>query len=271
MSLWGLNSSVPGFPADAYRTVRILPKTIPGQIDFLTAHLPVWASDPDAVGLAPGEIDGLAALLDEAQKAQNLARKAREAALAATRALHEVGTRLASATSIALGRIKLAARADDEVYVAAQIPVPLPSNPTRVTPPPGTPTNFRITLRQVGVLELAWTCPNPRGTQGTLYEVARRVHTLPGAPGTPGAAGQTSGDAFVHLGVVSAKSFADEKLPVGAASVEYQVTALRAGLKTTQRGQPARFGVQLGTATPTHVGTRAATRDVAAKANTLAA
>lgn len=260
--------------------MRILPKTIPGQIDFLTAHLPVWASDPEAVGLSPGEIDGLAALLDEAQKAQNLARAAREAALAATRALHEVGERLASATSIALGRIKLAARADDEVYVAAQIPVPLSSSPTRVTPPPGTPTNFRITLRQVGVLELAWTCPNPRGTQGTLYEIARRVHTLPGTPGTPvapgtpgipGIPGQTSGDAFVHLGVVSAKAFADETLPVGAASVEYQVTALRAGLKTTQRGHPARFCVQLGTATPTHASTRATTRDFATKANTLAA
>lgn len=251
--------------------MRILPKTIPGQIDFLTAHLPVWASDPDAVGLSPGEIDGLGALLDEAHKAQGLARAAREAALAATRALHEVGERLAGATSNALGRIKLAARADEEVYVAAQIPVPLPSSPTRVTPPPGTPTNFRITLRQVGVLELAWACPNPRGTQGTLYEIARRVRTLPGTPGTPATPGAGSGDAFVHLGVVSVKAFADETLPVGAASVEYQVTALRAGLRTTQRGHPARFCVQLGTTTPTHAGPRAATRDVAAKASSLAA
>lgn len=230
--------------------VRILPKTIPGRIEFLNTHILVWASDPDAVGLSPGELDELAALREEAQKAQLLAREAREAAIAATQALHQVAERMTEAASRALDRIKLAARTDEKVYVAAQIPVPQPSSPTRTTPPPGTPTNFQITLRQTGVLELAWACPNPRGTQGTLYEVSRRVVGVVGVAGvaTTQAAARHGPDAgFVHLGVVSTKSFADETLPIGAASVEYQVTALRAGLRTTQRGHPARFGVQLGT------------------------
>lgn len=252
--------------------MRILPKTIPGRIEFLNTHIPVWASDPDAVGLSPGELDELSNLRQEAEKAQQLAREAREAAIAATSALHEVAERMTAAASLALDRIKLAARTDEKVYVAAQIPVPQPSSPTRTTPPPGTPTNFQITLRQTGVLELAWSCSHPRGTQGTLYEVSRRVVGVVGVVGgatTMGAACQGNDADFVHLGVVSAKAFADESLPLGAASVEYEVTALRAGLRTLQRGQPARFCVQLGTMPATY--TNSSASHAVQRANPIAA
>jgi hypothetical protein len=207
--------------------MRVLPKTLSSRISFLETHLTVWAADPGAVGLTGAEITALQGLLAEASAASLAAHEARNAARAATFAMNVAGRRMTAATSGAIGRIKVAAAADSEVYIRAQIPVP---DPMSTTPAPATPTRFACALRTTGGLELSWDCKNPRGTQGTMYEITRRIVGVAGAEG------------FTFAGVVGEKSFVDDTVPAGATSVEYQVTAIR----STHRGAPARFGISLG-------------------------
>src|SRR5688500_6379384 len=40
---------------------------------------------------------------------------------------------------------------------------------------PGTSTNFKVTLKGDGSIDLGWKCNNPAGSQGTLYQIFRRV------------------------------------------------------------------------------------------------
>ena len=47
---------------------------------------------------------------------------------------------------------------------------------------------------------------------------------------------------FVYIGASGLKSFTDDTLPAGSASVTYQITAVR----STARGNPARFTVNFG-------------------------
>ena len=80
----------------------------------------------------------------------------------------------------------------------------------------------------VGTLELKWKCANPAGTQGTMYEVLRKVGTAA---------------SFSFVGGSGVKSFTDDTLPIGVSPVRYQITAVR----STSRGKPAQFIVNFGT------------------------
>jgi hypothetical protein len=94
-------------------------------------------------------------------------------------------------------------------------------------PPPGTPGNFKVVLAGNGSLELKWKCSNPPGSQGTLYQIWRRV----------GAAGE-----FTYLGGAGEKKFTDATIPAGSASVTYQIQAAR----STAVGPWAQFNVNFG-------------------------
>ncbi|MEZ0267772.1 MAG: hypothetical protein ACAI43_23825, partial [Phycisphaerae bacterium] len=114
------------------------------------------------------------------------------------------------------------------------------SPPARPAPigPPGTPTNFKATLDAVGSLTLRWKCAHPKGAQGTMYAIARRIDDH--GAGAGGAGGQGG---FVPLGTVGAKSFVDATLPAGAARVTYEIRAVR----STATGSAAQFPVSIGT------------------------
>jgi len=215
--------------------MRLLPKTTAGVIDFLRTRLPIWAQDPGAIGLTPAEVAALQALVDDAAAARLAAAEARQAALAATARLHQSAAAMRAAASTALSRIKAAASADPggggAVYDAAHLPRPARPSPA---PPPGTPTRFTVELHQSGSLTLRWRCTNPPGTQGTLYEVQRFL----------GPPGRTPPE---FLGITGAKAFTDTTLPPAAAirgPITYQVTAVR----STARGNPARYIVAFGAA-----------------------
>lgn len=119
---------------------------------------------------------------------------------------------------------------DPNVYTLAQIPPPATPG---VTPPPGTPFDFTVNLLQSGALELKWKCNNPSGTQGTVYEIKRRV-------------GGGGGGAFGYVGSSGVKTFTDDTVAAGSPSVTYQITAIR----TTRRGNPAQFTVNFGVGGP---------------------
>ncbi|MBK7405794.1 MAG: hypothetical protein IPJ41_14530 [Phycisphaerales bacterium] len=113
---------------------------------------------------------------------------------------------------------------DPNVYVLAQIPPPAQGG---TVPPPGTPFDFRVGLRQDGSVELAWKCNNPAGAGGTVYEILR----------------SDAGGPMTYVESVGVKKFLDETVPANSGPLTYQITAVR----STLRGSPAQFTVLFGT------------------------
>jgi len=213
----------------------IVPDTRLGKIEFYEAHALAggpWASNAAGIGLLPAAVTSLGTLTTQARAAFNAAEAARQAAKAATQNFHDKVRALHSnpgAGQDMIDTIKTYAQTknDPNVYVLAQIPAPaIPGT----TPPPGTPFEFTVGLLQNGSLELKWKCNNPSGTQGTIYEVMRKIG---------------SGN-FVFVGATGAKLFTDDTLPSGSAPVAYQITAVR----STSRGNPAQFTVNFGIGGP---------------------
>jgi hypothetical protein len=80
---------------------------------------------------------------------------------------------MAVAGSEILKHIKAkAATGGDAIYNLAQIPPP--ATPLAVGPP-GMSSDFRVTLKPNGSLELMWKCSNPSGAAGTNYQVSRKI------------------------------------------------------------------------------------------------
>lgn len=214
----------------------VVPDTRLGKIEFYEAHaLPggPWATNAAAIGLTTAQVAALGTLTTQARAAFNAAEAARQAAKAATqnfydkvRAMHNGPG--AGSDMIQAIRNWAESKNDPNVYTLAQIPPPATPG---VTPPPGTPFDFTVGLLQNGALELKWKCNNPSGTQGTIYEVKRRI------------GGGASGP-FTFVGASGVKTFTDDTVPAGGGggSVTYQITAVR----STQRGNPAQFTVHFG-------------------------
>lgn len=216
----------------------IVPDTRIGKIEFYEAHALAggpWATNAAAIGLTAAQVAALGTLTTQARAAFNAAEAARQAAKAATqnfydkvRAMHNGPG--AGSDMIQAIRNWAESKDDPNVYVLAQIPPPATPG---TTPPPGTPFDFTIGLLQNGALELKWKCNNPSGTQGTIYEVKRRI------------GGGASGP-FTFVGASGVKAFTDDTVPAGSPSVTYQITAVR----STQRGNPAQFTVNFGVGGP---------------------
>lgn len=216
--------------------MRILPKTPAQQVRRLTTLVPAWAVDPVAVGLSPDRIAEIEALLAQARAAQLAAYEARNAARSATLAFENATAALVRNASSAIGLIKATASASSDpvaILARAQLPVTNAAAPGSL-PPPGTPTGFRVELLQDGAIVLSWKCDNPEGSVGTMYQVRRCVH------------GRNK-DAFEHLALCGEKTFTDSDIPAESGSLTYEVTAVR----STRRGQPARFNVNFGAQSPT--------------------
>ena len=99
--------------------------------------------------------------------------------------------------------------------------------------PPGAVSNFKVQLEGNGAPTLKWTSDNPPGTQGTMYQIWRKI-----------------GDgAFTYCAGTGAKTFTDNNVPVGTSSITYQIQAVR----STAGGPWAQFNVNFGTGGETSV------------------
>jgi hypothetical protein len=258
----------------------VLPKTRIGQLEFFETHQPAWAAAADEIGLTAAQLAALAARTAAARAAYDQQQAAISAARAATLRFHLASAALHAEGAGALRSIRVTAGADgggagggDDVYSLARIPPPAARG--RIGPP-GTPFDFRVQLLPAGGLRLTWKCRHPRGAVGTLYEVRRRVEVAATAAllldDTNGeivagrsATGSGRSRGFEYLGSTGVKSFTDRSLPRGAASAIYELTALR----STARGQPARFTVQF--SGPARPAAAALTRSAAVHAAPAAA
>ncbi len=204
-----------------------VPPTLEAFMTFLATHADLWDTNHAALGISATASAAYKSLASTAQGNYNAQVTAYNKAKGATAT--QKGTtqdaRQMTADLIRSIEVFAAAQADPTaVYTLAQIPAPAVPSPA---PPPGTPNDFKVGLNDDGSVLLSWKCPNPIGTQGTIYEVRRK----PAGP-----------SAFTFIGATGVRKFTDDTLMSGSSPVTYQVTAVR----STQRGEPASFNVTFG-------------------------
>jgi len=208
----------------------IIPTKKIERLEFFETHLSPWTTNATALGLTNTQMTALSVAVGNARTAWQTAQAARDASKAATAEFNDSlsGAGKLVAEAIELIRNKAESTNDPSVYNLAQIPQP--ATPGTI-PPPGTPTDFKISLEQGGALGLSWKCPNPEGSVGTIYEVRRQQQ---GGPS----------NVWTFAGASGIKEFLDETLPSTWASsgVNYQITAVR----STSRGVPSIFNVRFG-------------------------
>jgi len=218
----------------------IVPKSLSGKLEFYESHVPAWVEDPAAIGLTPEMVAGQAARTAAARAAYDAHLALLSASKAATQRYYAAVAAMHSGPGAGADMVEaiknFAQREDDPgVYTRALIPPPAARG---TAPPPGRPYDFRLRLQQDGALDLSWACDNPKGTTGTMYEVRRSVD---------GVGGVGVGGPMEFVAAVGVKRFTDATIPAGAATIVYQITALR----STRRGEPAQFIVNFGIAEAT--------------------
>jgi hypothetical protein len=203
----------------------IVPNTDLGKITFYEAHISLWTANALSIGILATDATALASAITAARKAYNDQQTALEAAKAATMNMHNLVAAMHTLGSADIAKIKAYADTthNPNVYVLANIPAP--ATPTPVGPP-GRPMDFSVALTEEGYVMLSWKCANPTGSQGTVYEVQRKIGS----------------GSFEYLSSSGKKSFTDETLPAGSSGVTYQITAIR----STKRGLPGQFNVNFG-------------------------
>lgn len=203
----------------------VVPTKQAARVAFYASKTTPWASAATGIGTTTAAVTDLTTKVTAAQAKIAAAVTAHAAAKSATAdadlAVREMS--VAGAAIIQQVRAK-AAIAGPGVYVLAEIPAP--ATPTPVGDP-GTPFAFAARLNPDGTLALSWKCHNPRGAQGTMYQLSRRT----GATG-----------AFAPIASCGSRTFTDVSVPVGVASVTYQVQAAR----STATGLAAQFIVNFG-------------------------
>lgn len=200
-------------------------------LQWCQAHVNVFSTQAANIGLTDAQALAFQAAVAAAAGSLIDVQSAKDASRAATAAATDRFSLLRSSAAEMVRTIRTFAEnsgTQAEVYQLAQIPSPATPTPA---PPPGQPYMPRVVLLESGAIRLSWKCVNPAGTQGTIYEVRRRL----GGQG-----------AFAFIGASGVKSFDDATIPAGSSQVTYEVTAVR----STQRGAPAQFNVNFGIGGP---------------------
>jgi hypothetical protein len=209
---------------------RILPEGAVARVSFFEVHAPVWAERAGEIGASPASVAAVQAAAVAARAALDAQELAQGMARAATQAFRLAVAELTARGSEVIAQVKAKAAGDggNAAYTAALLPVPARPSPLG---PPGKPDGFAVALRQDGTLELSWTCKNPAGSAGTLYQVSRQ----------DGGGGPSAGP-FTVIGTTGRKRLVDATLPRGLPMATYQVVAIR----STATGKAGRFTVQFG-------------------------
>ncbi|HYE19516.1 MAG TPA: fibronectin type III domain-containing protein [Tepidisphaeraceae bacterium] len=202
----------------------LFPRTDAALMAFLKSKATPWGANHAAIGTTSAAVTAMNAKVATAEAKLQAAVDLHQSAKAATAdaRLAVDAARRSGADIVKQVRAK-AATDGPSVYVLAEIPAPPTPGPVGN---PGTPTNFKVALNGDGSIRATWKCANPPGSTGTMYLINRRV----------------AGGEWAQLGGSGTKSFVDATLPAGAASVTYQIQAVR----STAVGAAAQFVVNFG-------------------------
>jgi hypothetical protein len=206
--------------------MSLVPDAKADKIAFFETRLAPWADHAAEIGTSTEAVSNLTDKTNDARAAfieqQAAQATAQSATLKMKMAIDAMAT--AGANIIRQIRTQAATTGDDGVYSLASIPPPAEPSPIGA---PGQPEQFSFKVDAIGVLFLKWKCKNPQGAVGTMYQVSRRI-------------GSDSG--FTYIGGSGTKSFIDDTLPAGTATVIYQIQAVR----STKVGPAATFNVNFG-------------------------
>lgn len=192
----------------------VLPPTRLAQIQFFETHLPVWASEPEAIGLTADQVADLQMRTNLARANYEAAQTARENSRNATVGYHQAVDAMRELGGSLINAIKAfaAATGDPKVYTTAQVPPPSPRKPA---PPPAAPAEITTTMQKNGAVMLRWKLTQPAPGAETFVSIARQLNGV---------------GEFVLIGTTGEKKFVDEKLPPGTASAVYLLRAHRGGV-----------------------------------------
>ncbi|MEQ1822762.1 MAG: hypothetical protein ABL949_09640 [Fimbriimonadaceae bacterium] len=195
--------------------MAIVPSSKSGLNTWAQAHVNAFTTNAVAIGLTPAQ----ATTFSTASAAYNTTILAQEEAYdkarAATEAMESAEATLRAVASDTLSIIKGKANSSanpSSVYGLAQIPSPSAPSPAG---PPTDATNVAATLKNNGAILITW-----EGTlaKGQFFSVWRKLST----------------NNWDQIGVVAAKKFADNTLPIGSSSATYMVQS--------HRGEQSSFG-----------------------------
>ena len=204
-----------------------IPVTKVGKIEFCESHVEAWTTNAVAIGTSSPAVTSWSTQTTAARAAYQAQQLAQSAAKDATNNLNLAVRALSTSTSAIVKQVRAKAdMAGDGVYSLASLPPPVTPVPM---PAPGQPYGFTVALNALGALTLKWKCNNPSGSQGTVYQIWRKI----GPPST---------EALVYIGGSGKKEFTDATLPAGSMAVTYQIQAAR----STAVGPWATFKVHFG-------------------------
>ncbi|MFM9994711.1 MAG: fibronectin type III domain-containing protein [Phycisphaerales bacterium] len=189
----------------------VLPPLVREQIEWLEAHLPIWAANSSAIGLSSLQVTGLTTLTTAARTAYDNAQAARISSKNSTTALKIAHAAMRNSAGDMINSIKSFAQASNNpnVYTIAEVPPPAAPKPA---PAPATPVNVTVSLRNDGTINVAWDATQPAPGAEQFFTVSRRLN---------------GGGAFFGVGNTGEKAFEDATVPAGTLSATYQVTARR--------------------------------------------
>ena len=206
----------------------LLPVNHAARIAWFQSRIAIWTSNATVIGTNATTVADVETKATAAADALAAQETAQNAAKAATQTLLDAMAALTNSGNIVIDQVRTRARAaGDGVFPLANIPAPAIGSPK---PPPGQPTDLKVSLDATGALTLKWKCVNPPGARGTTYNVFRRI----------GASGE-----FTYLGGSGVKELVDETVPAGAALVMYKIQ----GVRSTSVGPWNTFNVFLGAET----------------------
>lgn len=208
-----------------------VPNTLIGKIQFFEQHLPLWAVDPEAIGLTALEV---AALTTETAQARADYDAAQDLRLAARIGTETQNNSVASMYDMGSGFIKTIRAfaektGDDSVYTTAGIPAPQPPTPAG---PPDQPTDLTAKVLLPFGLGLSW---KGSVSQSAYFSIWRKLSTE---------------TAFTMIKTTSDKSFDDITVPGGIDSVSYYIAARRDDFTVNSASLTIAFGAD-GTASMT--------------------
>jgi hypothetical protein len=191
--------------------MRVVPRSKSSRIEFYETRVAKWIENAEALGVSPELVAELAAKTAAARDAFKAQQRARDIARGKTAAMNNAIRTMANLGAATMQQIRThALTAGPGVLSLALLLPPEKGSPM---PPPGKPDNLKVDLMG-GWLALSWTCDNPPGSVGTMYQLQRRI----------------DGGPMSFLGISGAKSFVDQTVPAGTTRIEYQIQSVRSTL-----------------------------------------
>lgn len=173
-------------------------------------HIEIWQAAPATFGITAPIASALATAIDNCRKDFDAANAARLASKQATVAQNEAFRTMRRDGSEVVNTIKAFIEASGNPALWGQAGLEPPA-PRGTTPPPTAAYELSTNLDSEGNLTLKWKASQPRGVSGVVYFVRRSLN----------------GAAFTQLNTVGEKSCIDTSIPLGTASVAYNIIAKR--------------------------------------------